>query len=262
GTGPMDDTNLLSTVTYTLKMTPIPTHAQDNSIDVVFVGWSASAVTAILEASDIVTLALITDVTISGADVTVYAVWGYDTTTTGIPDVLDTQYKIEYALNGGTTGPADDMHLLSTVTYTLSATIPTHANVMHNSKSTPVVFVNWSDAPALILTKDDASVLSAMTLVTSLTIGTSDEIVYAIWGFDTTGNGVPDVSDTKHLVTYDLNGGTSGTGPMPNPETVVEQNGYTFSTTPPDHPQVNSTDVVFVGWSDTPVSQILGLNDA
>ena len=108
GSGPSDDVSLLDGQTYTLQTSPEPTHAQDDNSDVLFVGWSLSKVASIFEKDDVLLLpALESVVTINGAGVTVYAVWGYDRNGDGTPDVTETKYSISYDVNGGVNAPGN-----------------------------------------------------------------------------------------------------------------------------------------------------------
>ncbi|MCL2863752.1 MAG: hypothetical protein FWE54_06740, partial [Methanimicrococcus sp.] len=266
GSGPPDDTNIPDGSVHTLSLTgPTRANAMHNGVStpVVFVGWSASAITTILEAKDTASLSnIITFVTINGANEVVYAVWGYDTTGTTTPDVSDTQYKIEYDLNGGDigSGPLDDEHLLSGVTYHLNnIIIPTHVQ----DNGFDVFFVGWSTSAMSILTKDDVSQLSA--LITTVTIGTSNEIVYAVWGYDTTGTMTPDVTDPQYKIEYDVNGGITGSGPADD-ENLLDSVTYNLNTTTiPTHANEMykgvSTPVVLVGWSASAITSILEASD-
>ena len=86
----------------------VPTHADDDGSVVLFVGWSLSSVGFILEAADVSVLSsLVTSVTLTNADVTVYAVWGYDRNDNGTPDVLDDLFSVTYDVNGGVGAPVD-----------------------------------------------------------------------------------------------------------------------------------------------------------
>ena len=61
----------------------------EETIPVLFVGWSTTPIARVLEYNDTSYLAqLVTSATIVDSDVTVYAVWGVDRTGTGTPDVL------------------------------------------------------------------------------------------------------------------------------------------------------------------------------
>lgn len=78
-----------------------PTHAQDNNTDVVMIGWTAEKDTQIY-AKGATAPTTINEVTITNDDVTVYAVWGYDTNGNDVPDVNENWYTVAYDSNGGT----------------------------------------------------------------------------------------------------------------------------------------------------------------
>ena len=70
----------------------------------------------------------------------------------------------------------------------------------------------------------------------------------------------PQPGDT-YTLTYDANalGGTvSG---MPNPVTGLSNGSYTLSTARPTHSDVDGTDVVFIGWTETPTTKIFSKDD-
>ena len=100
GTGPVSETTLLSG-SHPLNNTTIPTHPDDSGEAVVFIGWTASQDTYIYEYGDGASLpARITSATITEADVTVWALWGYDVNENGVPDVFEVGYTVEYYYDG------------------------------------------------------------------------------------------------------------------------------------------------------------------
>ena len=194
---------------------------------------------------------------IAGSSVTVYALWGVDTDGNGLPDILETKYSLTYDLNGGIAGTGPIPNPVTTMvngTHFLSGAIPTHAQV----GGVRVVFIGWTaQQDATIYTMND----TAPTTITQVTILGANEIVHAVWGYDENGDGTADVRETKYSLTYDLNGGTAGTGPIPNPVTTLVNGTYTLSTTAPTHAQVGGVDVVLVGWAAAPDPTIYLRND-
>lgn len=80
-------------------------------------------------------------------------------------------------------------------TVKLSKKVPNHSDV----ENTKVVFIGWTKAPtAEIYDKDD----TAPETITSVDVKNENITVYAAWGYDTNGNNVPDVTETKYTVTY------------------------------------------------------------
>ncbi|MDR0767123.1 MAG: BspA family leucine-rich repeat surface protein [Methanosarcinales archaeon] len=257
----------LSAGTHTLSTTA-PTRGQaswnGNMTNVVFVGWSSTLDTHIYSASDTLPTGLIiTTAAITTADVTVYAVWGWDTNGNGTPDILETKYNLTYNLNNGAGGPTPNpVTNLVANTYTLSTTAPTHAQATLDGNLTDVVFVGWgSTLDTHIYSASDT--LPTGLIITTAAITNADVTVYAVWGWDTNGNGTPDILETKYNLTYNLNNGAGG--PTPNPVTNLVANTYTLSTTAPTHAQAtldgNLTDVVFVGWSGTLDTHIYSASD-
>ena len=135
---------------------------------------------------------------------------------------------------------------------------PTHSAV----GSVAVAFIGWTDATnktTTILSAND----TAPTIVASPYTVNADTILYAAWGYDTDGDGNPDVTEDKRTVTYNANGGTFGSDETKT-ETVPAQPSYRLNTTAefkPTHADDNSTKVAFVGWSETQHSDIYGLDD-
>lgn len=97
---PPDDTGLVDGSTHILNSTTIPTHAVDaiTNEDVVFIGWTEGAADTHLYTKDETAPTTVTSVTISGADATVYAVWGLDVNKNGVPDVKESKYSVTYHL--------------------------------------------------------------------------------------------------------------------------------------------------------------------
>jgi len=236
---PTPMTNLLDGETYQLSTTG-PTHDPEGTVNVLFVGWSETAITDILTKDDTDKLAdLITEVTIDAEDVTVYAVWGYDTTDSGTPDVLEDMYTITYDVNDGNDdGPTPMTNLLDGETYQLSTTGPTH----DPEGTVNVLFVGWSETAITdILTKDDTDKLA--DLITEVTIDAEDVTVYAVWGYDTTDNGTPDVLEDMYTITYDVNDGNDdGPTPMTN---LLDGETYQLSATGPTHDPEGTVNVLF-----------------
>ena len=253
GSGPIAVTHLLDGKVVTLSSGG-PTHAPVGGVAVLFVGWSSAPVTDVLEAADTGVLSsLVTVVTINGEDATVYAVWGYDTNGSDVPDVLDDQYSVTYDVNGGNAdGPADVTHLLDGAVVALSSTEPTHED---DGGGIAILFVGWSSAPApVILEAADTGALSS--LVTSVTISGADATVYAVWGYDRDASGTPDVLDVQFSVKYNVNGGNAGTGPT-DVTHLLDGAVVTLSSGGPTHEDYDGSAVLFVGWSTTPVIDIL-----
>ena len=108
---PTDDTPYKSGNTATLDTETVPTHDKDGDTSVIFIGWSETKSDTIFSAGqdygDTVETVSFTD-----KNITVYAVWGYDTNGDNIPDA--TQVLIEpaamtiYTGGNGYTGVVTD----------------------------------------------------------------------------------------------------------------------------------------------------------
>ena len=107
------------------------------------------------------------------------------------------------------------------------------------------VFIGWTEKPYDVFTEDPGDLVKIQ-----ITMPVGDKVMYAAWGEDLGGNGVngsdgiPDWLQTRHTLTYDLNGG-KGDLPADNGKKIVEGAVWTLATEP-----VPTRDkAVFLGWS-------------
>ena len=266
--------NILTGTVHTLSTTG-PTHVQDNGVDVVFIGWTESPDTHIYTKDDTAPVT-ITTVTVGG-NTTVYAVWGLDTNGSNTADVLDTKYKVEYDENGGNSdGPTAAMNILTGTVHTLSTTGPTHAQ----DNGVDVVFIGWTESPDnQIYTKDD----TAPVTITNVTV-TGNTRVYAVWGYDTNNDGIPDSLQNFYTVIYLSNRNTDGAPPVDRDSYVsgssvtilgsgsLVRDGYTFAgwINPTNGMIYSENDVISMAaenlylnaqWSETPYNVTYMSND-
>lgn len=158
-----------------------PTKAEDENNTYTFLGWNTDQnATTKLETLPNVT-----------ADVTYYAIFS----ATAIP-----KYTLTYKDNGGSGAPAavSDNKAGDTVDLNYSNQ-PTHAQ--QDGKN--VIFIGWTE------TNDSGKVYSngetLPSLADKVTFPNSNITVYAVWGLDDNGNGVPDALEAK--VTYKVEKG-------------------------------------------------------
>lgn len=158
-----------------------PTKAEDENNTYTFLGWNTDQnATTKLETLPNVT-----------ADVTYYAIFS----ATAIP-----KYTLTYKANGGSGAPAavSDNKAGDTVDLNYSNQ-PTHAQ--QDGKN--VIFIGWTE------TNDSGKVYSngetLPSLADKVTFANSNITVYAVWGLDDNGNGVPDALEAK--VTYKVENG-------------------------------------------------------
>ena len=231
----------------TLVTDPKPTHSKVNDTDVVFIGWTTSATNEIYAKGDAAP-SVVTKVTMEAGGNTVYAAWGYDTDNDKLPDVTqEGKYKLIYDANGGSGGPSDDEEYSAGREVTLlTEPKPTHGNTSDNKA---VVFIGWTldDTKEKVYTAND----TLPQLVTKVSFAASDITVYAVWAKDTDGNGTPDVNETKHTLTYDLNGGL---GTLADSNKYVKGSEVTLVTVEAAkksifHNPVDGKPVVFLGWT-------------
>ena len=171
-------------------------------------------------------------------------------------------HVLTYDPNGGSGGPGTE--LLDTQTgYTLKQSpAPTH----DQQDGVDVLFIGWTADTTgnKIYNASD----TAPTTVATVDIS-GDTTVYAAWGVDTNGDGVPDVNETgKYKLTYAENKLENGTlqGVLPTDSgtyvkgnTVALADGSSLSLT-----ETTTSDkgaALFVGWSRTQINRILSQND-
>ena len=176
------------------------------------------------------------------------------------------QYPLTYDANGGENAPAASIHEENSQV-TLSTDYPTHENV----NNIPVVIVGWSetDTDEKIYAADEKNELPK---ITTAVLMDKDRTVYAVWGYDTNGNDVPDVNENLYDLIYDANGGTIEdskenkayvTELLPNKYTVWarDDNGNFTGTYPKDaewpmHESVKGDNVILIGWTAEPDTKI------
>ena len=189
----------LNNGTYPLSK-QVPTHTDVNSTRVLFVGWSTTAVSEILDKDD-PDPTVVPSVEIAGEDEIVYAVWGYDKNNDGKPDVTEDTYTLTFHANGGTFEDSTDTNPVTGLladTYPLDDTLsgyeaPTHADVtLEDGTAVAVKLVGWATAQPgkAIYEAGDTDVPATVSEITLA----DDNEVWAVWGYDEDGDGTADVN--------------------------------------------------------------------
>lgn len=182
-----------------------PTHSAVGGVAVAFIGWTdaTNKTTTILSANDIAPTIVASPYTVN-ADTTLYAAWGYDTDGDGKPDVTEDKRTVTYNANGGyfdstSSTTTKEEKVPAQPSYRLNTTDefkPTRDQVGGKD----VAFVGWSltDNDTIYGLDDsyDPSILAA-----TVNVSTADATVYAVWGYDTNGDGKPDVQDESYVIT-------------------------------------------------------------
>ena len=179
----------------------LPVHDPVEENAVVFVGWSLTADKFIYDKGDMDVLEALREsgemlymvddkVTIEDANATLYAVWGYDKDKSGTPDVFEDSYSLKYDANGGYgTMPVDKNAYVKGDTAILETeAVPNHGAVNY----LPVVFLGWSTEP--VAEPFDAGENYGEVVTDSVTFEDEDITVYAVWGYDTNGDGIADAT--------------------------------------------------------------------
>ena len=234
-----------SNITGGTQVTPAggPTHSSVNGVAVAFIGWTdaTNKTSTILSANDTAPTTVVSPYTVN-ADTTLYAAWGYDTDGDGKPDVTEDKRTVTYNANGGTFGsdeaktetvPAQDRYRLNTT----AEFKPTHAD----DNSTEVAFVGWSETQhSDIYGLDDnydPSILAA-----TVDVSTTDATVYAVWGYDSNGDGKPDVQDESYGITASVDGGNGSI--MPSSLHVIAGMDAAFTITPEENYALDTVTIV------------------
>lgn len=183
-------------------------------------------------------------------------------------DPTASSYTLSYNANARTWGTPANMPGNETVTggeVTLSSQVPT---ITLNEAGKKAVFVGWTETPVnKIYGVEDTLAPSTVYAAGGKYTISQNTTLYAAWGYDTDGDGNPDVTEDKRTVTYNANGGyfDSTSSTTTKEEKVPAQPSYRLNTTAefkPTHADDNSTKVAFVGWSLTDNDTIYGLDDS
>ncbi|MDR1690474.1 MAG: InlB B-repeat-containing protein, partial [Candidatus Methanoplasma sp.] len=214
-----------------------PPGTPEGRTDMIFIGWTLSADSKVYtKDDDAAGPDTVTAVTIAYSDVTVYAAWGLDTNNNGTADIYEEEYTLTYDMNGGT-GPGIIKSGLLADEHTLDAMTLAHGPI----GETGVVFIGWTEErDTKIYGKDDDI---PPETIGKVTITDNDVTIYAVWGYDENGDGIPDV--LEYTLTYDVNGGN-----FDGPDSILlpKQNGYQISEEGPTHSPVDGSEVLFIGW--------------
>ena len=198
---PEDTTNYLTGTAVTLSDLK-PTHSNVNGRKVVFIGWTETPTTKILS-TVAPAPATVTQITVEGANKTVYAAWRY-VASGGSGTPQEEKYRLLYDGNAqsGTVYnvPTDHNTYTKGTLVNLSAAIPTHSDL----NKIAVLFIGWTENKTTkIYAKND----TAPTTVTQVIMSASDKTVYAAWSYDENGNDIPDVFEDDEPEEPDDNDG-------------------------------------------------------
>lgn len=249
-TGMPNDSGAQSGGDITLS-TQQPSHSVVSEKKVVFLGWSESKTSQIYGKDDKTEYAAIQNSIYAAgaefhltADTDLYAVWGYDENGDGNPDVTENSYTLTYNANGGTFGAETEktVSVLAQTGYPLDysdGNRPTH----EKDNGTNVAFVTWSETQTNHIYSFGDS--EPLTRAETVDISGNKE-VYAVWGYDSDGDGIPDISEVSHSITASAsqNGSIDPSGKV----SVMEGQNKTFAITPD---QGYAVDTVIVQTIDT-----------
>ena len=176
-------------------------------------------------------------------------------------DPTASSYTLSYNANARTWGTPANMPGNETVTggeVTLSSQVPT---ITLNEAGKKAVFVGWTETPVdKIYGVEDTLAPSTVYAAGGKYTISQNTTLYAAWGYDTDGDGNPDVTEDKRTVTYNANGGYFGSeGTTEKTETGLNDGDrHTLKSTDEYHPSHADQDghkVLFIGWTATDNSE-------
>ncbi|MCF0123181.1 MAG: InlB B-repeat-containing protein, partial [Ruminiclostridium sp.] len=249
---PAQDTNKYAPGTEVTLSKTVPTHGQDDGKDVVFIGWTTAKNSQIFKVTDTAPNT-VEKVTFQNDSITVYAAWGYDSNGNNKADVTEMKYDLNYIHNGALSGMPDNLpdQFVKGNKATLSTDKPLHQDV----NGVPVVFIGWS----LELERNILSAGDNYNCITEVDFTDHDISVYAVWGYDTDGDGTADATQEAHKLLFDNNGGYNGpeSGKYYLTDTVIDLT----AVKQPIHADEKEVPVAFIGWSETAPSGIYTKDD-
>ena len=188
------------------------------------------------------------------ATVTITGMGNYTGTATTMFRIGPMQYTLQYNANGGKAeGLPADAHSKDTFSVA-SGSDMTHDVAQIDSKDYPVLFVGWSQENdnGKIYKKGDnlpEMIYAGQTLRPEKTLTT----LYAIWGYDTDGDGRADVVQSTVKVVYDKGVGTTGAPPTDDQAYLIGA-----MATALGNGSLTKDGYTFMGW--TPTAQTEGQN--
>ena len=240
-----------------------PTHSAMGSVAVAFIGWTdaTNKTTTILSANDTAPTTVASPYTVN-ADTTLYAAWGYDTDGDGKPDVTEEKRTVTYNANSGY---FDSISSTTTKEEKVPAQPSYRLNTTDEFKPSrdqvggkDVAFVGWSETQhSDIYGLDDSyddSILAATVDVSS-----ENKTVYAVWGYDTDGDGKPDVQDESYGITASVDGGNGSI--TPSTCYVIAGANAEFTIKPEENYALDTVTIVKKNIDDTTVKTNTYRND-
>ena len=232
-----------------------PTHSAVGGVAVAFIGWTdaTNKTTTILSANDIAPTIVASPYTVN-ADTTLYAAWGYDTDGDGKPDVTEDKHTVTYNANGGyfdstSSTTTKEEKVPAQPSYRLNTTDefkPTRDQVGGKD----VAFVGWSlDKKDTIYSLDDN--YDDSILADTVDVSSENKTVYAVWGYDTDGDGKPDVQDESYVITASVDGGSGSI--TPTTRYVIAGTDAEFTITPDTNYALDTVTIVKKNIDDTTV---------
>lgn len=292
----------------------LATRQTSDGIDVIFVGWTEDdAVKDKVYDKDAENVPKTTNkVMIDSEGERVYALWAEDANGNDVPDYQEDQYTLTYNANGGSlTDNLNEKVEKASVDGLLPnteakpnyplwdkegdqyiGTIPDEVKDQWSTheageKDKDVIFIGWTaEADTTIYSKNDKDDFAKVTLIDNVVLNeetmgdNTEKDVFAVWGYDEDGDGIPDVQEDQYSLTYHSTSGYFGdkdtiTAPVTGlledkdyPLWSKDEKGQESGTAPegytwPMHDQApapedsviadegTNVNVAFIGWTET-----------
>ena len=196
-----------------------------------FVGWSKTQIDRILSQGDTMPAGVVEQVTFTNSDITVYAVWGWDTNDDGKPDITQNPSITSSAGENGSIAPEGKVYVPAGNSQKFDFT-PDTGYAVDRVTIDGNAYVN--NGVNLLPGMDTWEKWESYTFADVR----EDHTISVTFGEDTNNNNVPDANEGTVTLTYDAN---SGEGSAPAPQsakkwtavTVAEntftRSGYSFA---------------------------------
>lgn len=207
--------------------------------DDIFVGWTLSqenesfSNTNKEEAEE----KIISQITINGYDIVVFAGYATDNNGNGTPDYNEETIKLYYNSN------TEDIEILeepTTITINSPFTLPTTTTFINGDYA----FAGWSENPVdVVIDEEDAN---RANIVKSI-VSDINKTVYAVWSKDDNKDGTPDYLEPQYHVNYVLE---ASFGTLDNSFECGHNHVTNTKEILMEKPEFSVNNAVFIGWSN------------
>ena len=196
-----------------------------------FVGWSKTQIDRILSQGDTMPAGVVEQVTFTNSDITVYAVWGWDTNDDGKPDITQNPSITSSAGENGSIAPEGKVYVPAGNSQKFDFT-PDTGYAVDRGTIDGTAYVN--NGVNLLPGMDAWEKWESYTFADVR----EDHTISVTFGEDTNNNNVPDANEGTVTLTYNANGG-EGSAPAAQSankwtavtvaENTFTRSGYSFA---------------------------------